>query len=171
MVLAPGRRPTLVTAVDALDRALADLRRANGEPAASPTDEEHEPKLCPDPTPEPKTTQSANSIAYQEYVSGLPYGWAIVLGIVRFDGCDETTGNLLEAKADIDHLFDANDVLYSWVHPENNPIFQMAAQAEAALAAGRVVVWHAQTEKTYRGLTKIADDEDFGNLFVVYDPN
>ncbi len=33
----------------------------------------------------------------------------------------------------------------------------MERQAEVALAAGRIVVWHAQTEKTYRGLSKIAD--------------
>jgi hypothetical protein len=47
----------------------------------------------------------------------------------------------------------------------------MLAQAGAALAAGRVVVRRAQTEKTYRGLKKSAGDLKFGNLFVVYDPN
>jgi hypothetical protein len=171
VVSGPGRRQTLVATADALDRAVADLRRKDGGPAAAPIGDDREPKLCPDPTEEPKTTKSANSIAYQEYVSKLPYGWAIVLGAVRFDGCDPPTGFLLEAKADLDHLFDANDNLYSWVYPENNPKFQMAAQAEAALAAGRLVVWHAQTEKTYRGLKKIAADLPFGNLFVVYDPN
>jgi hypothetical protein len=171
VVSGPDGRETLVASVDALDRAVADFRREHGEPAATPIGDDREPKLCPDPSPEPRTTDSANSIAYQEYVSGLPYGWAIVLGIVRFDGCDPETGFLLEAKANIDHLFDANDVLYSWVYPENNPIFQMAAQAEAALAAGRLVVWHAQTEKTYRGLTKIAADLPFENLSVDYDPN
>jgi hypothetical protein len=171
VVNGPGRRQTLVATVDALDRAVADLRRRDGEPAAAPSADDREPKLCPDPTQEPKTTKSANSIAYQEYVSGLPYGWAIVLGTVRFDGCDEETGFLLEAKANIDHLFDANDVLFSWVYPENDPKIQMRAQAEEALAAGRLVVWHTQTEKGYRGLKKIADDLNFGNLSVVFDPN
>ncbi len=47
----------------------------------------------------------------------------------------------------------------------------MRAQAEEALAAGRLVVWHTQTEKGYRGLKKIADDLNFGNLSVVFDPN
>ena len=154
VVSGPDRRQTLVATVDALDRAVADLRRKDGEPAAAPIGDDREPKLCPDPTEEPKTTKSANSIAYQEYVSKLPYGWAIVLGIVRFDGCDPETGFLLEAKANIDHLFDANDVLFSWVYPENDPEIQMRAQAEEALAAGRLVVWHAQTEKGYRGLKK-----------------
>jgi hypothetical protein len=171
MVLGPGRRPTLVTSVDVLDRAVADLRRRDGEPAAAPTADDREPKLCPDPTEEPKTTKSANSIAYQEYVSKLPYGWAIVLGTVRFDGCDEETGFLLEAKANIDHLFDANDKLYSWVYPANNPEIQMERQAKEALAAGRNVVWHAQTEKGYRGLKKIADLLPFDNLSVVFDAN
>ena len=74
VVSGPDRRQTLVATVDALDRAVADLRRRDGEPAAAPIADDREPKLCPDPTQEPKTTKSANSIAYQEYVSGLPYG-------------------------------------------------------------------------------------------------
>jgi hypothetical protein len=47
----------------------------------------------------------------------------------------------------------------------------MERQADAAAAAGRLVVWHAQTEKGYRGLERIADDLKFGNLSVIYDPN
>jgi hypothetical protein len=171
VVVTVGRRPTLVTAVDALDRALADLRRANGEQAASPTDDDHEPKLCPDPTPEPETTKSANSIAYQEYVSGLPYGLAINVGGVDYDGCERSTGNLLEAKANIDHLFGVNDESNEWIDPENDPRFQMERQADKAFAAGRLVVWHAQTEKGYRGLSEIVRKLKKTNLFVVYDPN
>ncbi|HEY1945158.1 MAG TPA: hypothetical protein VGH40_23840 [Roseiarcus sp.] len=151
MVSGPNQRPTLVAAVDVLDRSAADLRDGDGEPA----DDDREPKLCPDPTPEPKTTQSQNSIAYQEYVSKLP-----------------ETGNLLEAKADIDFMFDENDELYGWISADSNPRIQMKRQTDAALDSGRVVVWHAQTEKGYRGLKKIADDPQIrGNLSVVFDPN
>ena len=53
-------------------------------------------------------------------------------------------------------MFDENDELYGWIKPENNPAIQMRSQADAALAAGRSVVWHAQTEKGYRGLKKIS---------------
>ena len=91
-VLAAGRPPTLVASLDVLDRALANMLRADGQPAASPTEDDNQPKLCPEPTPEPKTTQSRNSIEYQEYVSGLPYGLAIKVGGVNFDGCDEFDG-------------------------------------------------------------------------------
>jgi hypothetical protein len=171
MVLAPGRPPTLVTSVDVLDHALADLNRANSEPANDPAAGDHQPKLCPAPTPEAKTTNSRNSIAYQEYVSGLPYGWAIRVGDVDFDGCELSTGHLLEAKANIDHLFDENDEVFSWVDWDKNPKYQMERQVKAARAAGRLVIWHAQTEKGYRGLSKIAAELGATNLFVVYDPN
>jgi len=171
VVSGPDGRQTLVAAVDALDRAVADLRRKGDEPAATPVADDREPRLCPDPTPEPKTTKSANAIAYQEYVSGLPYGLAILLRGVRFDGCDPPTGDVLDAKANMDFMFDADDKLYDWVYPENNPKFQMMTQAGVAAAAGRRVVWLAQTEKTYRGLKKIADDLKPGNLSVEFDPN
>ena len=176
VISGPDRRQTLVATIDALDRAVADLRRKDGEPAAAPIANDNEPRLCPDPTPEAKTTKSANAIAYQEYVSGLPYGWAIVVGGVRFDGCEEATGNLLEAKAKQDHLFDldADDALESWVYPENDPAIQMEIQVEVALGAGRKIVWHAQTEKTYQGLKTIADRLTllYGPIVtVVYDPN
>jgi hypothetical protein len=117
------------------------------------------------------TTTSANSIAYQEYVSKLPYGLAIRVGGVNFDGCNPQTGDLLEAKAKIDNLFDANDQLYGWVKPKNNPELQMIDQAEAAELAGRLVVWHAQTQKGYRALSVIANRLNLPNLSVVYDPN
>jgi Restriction endonuclease fold toxin 5 len=171
MFLASGRRPTLFTDVDVLDRAQADLRRADGEPATSPSDAEDEPKLCPNPTPEPKTTKSANSIAYQEYVSGMPYGLAIDVGGVNFDGRDPSTGDLLEARANIDFMFDENDKLYSWINPKNDPANQMETQADKALADGRLVVWHTQTEKGFQGLSNIAATLNETNLFVVYDPN
>jgi hypothetical protein len=111
------------------------------------------------------------AVAYQEYVSKLPYGLAVLLGTVRYDGCDPPTGDMQEAKANIDFMFDKNDDLYDWVHPKNNPAIQMRRQADAALADGRLVVWRAQTEKGYRGLKKIADGLGEPNLIVVYDPN
>ena len=171
VVSGPDKRQTLVATVGALDRAVADLRRKDGEPIAAPTADDHEPRLCPVPRKEPETTDKANSIAYQQYVSGLIYPLAINVGGVWFDGCDLRTGVLLEAKGKIDFMFDENDNLYRWIDPKNNPEIQMKAQAKAALAAGRLVEWHAQTEKAYRGLKKIADSLPFGNVSVIYDPN
>jgi len=64
--------------------------------------------------------------------------------------------------------------VHGWIKPENNPRIQMLDQADAALAAGRLVVWHAQTEKSYRGLSKIRDSLRLPErlvVTVVYDPN
>jgi hypothetical protein len=174
VISGPDRRQTLIATVDALDRAVADLSRKDGEPVAAPVADDRKPRLCPEPTKEPQTTTSTNSIAYQQYVSGLVYPLAIWFGGLFFDGCDPLTGLLLEAKADIDFMFDKNDELYGWIKPENNPANQMQRQAEAAFAAGRLVVWHAQTEKGYRGLSKIRDSLQLPErlvVTVVYDPN
>jgi hypothetical protein len=165
------QRQTLVAAVAVLDRAAAALRRRSGEPDAAPTANDNEPNLCPKPVKEPATANSANSIAYQEYVSKLSCPWAIFLGGVMFDGCDPQTGNLLEAKADIDFMFDDENELQSWLDLKKDPEIQMMRQAIAAKAAGRLVVWHAQTEKGYRGLKNIANGLPFDDLSVIFDPN
>jgi hypothetical protein len=171
VVSGPDGRQTLVATVDALDRAVADLRGKDGEPVAAPTTDDREPKLCPDPRKESETNNSANAIAYQEYVTGLPYPWAIFFGGTWFDGCDQPTGLLLDAKANTDFLFDGEDKLKGWVKEEKNPANQMQRQSDVVTAAGRAVVWHAQTEKTFRGLKKIVDEGSFPNLSVVFDPN
>ena len=82
-----------------------------------------------------------------------------------------STGNLLEAKADIDFMYDGSNVLHGWVNPVKDPAIQMRTQAKTALAAGRLVVWHAQTMNGYLALEKIANGLGFGNLSVVFDPN
>ena len=172
LVPASGPRPTLVTNVDVLDRALARLRPGDREPDASAAPKEREPELCPRPVPEPETADwRINSLLYQEYVTKLEYGLAIYVGGVYFDGCDPKTGDLLEAKADIDFMYDSRDKLFFWINPKSDPLIQMEAQAKAAAAVGRRVIWHAQTEKGYRGLKERGRELKGSNLFFVFDPN
>jgi hypothetical protein len=166
-----AKRSTLVTNTDVLDNALARLRPGDRKPDASAAPQDRGPKLCPDPTPESMTTYSDNSIRYQEYVSKLPYGWAINVGGVDFDGCDPKTGDLLEAKADIDFMYDSKDNLWFWVDPKKDPQFQMRAQADAAAADGRRAIWHAQSAKGYRGLKERARQLGITYLQFVFDPN
>ena len=166
-----AKRSTLVTNTDVLDNALARLRPRDRKPDPGAAPQDREPRLCPDPTLETMTSYSENSIRYQEYVSKLVYGLAIYVRGVYFDGCDPKTGNLLEAKANIDFLFDRNDKLLYWAIKKYNFRYQMERQADAAKADGRNSVWHAQTMKGYRGLEKIARKLKRTNLFVVYDPN
>lgn len=150
MVRGPAGKTSLVTTLEALDRAAANFRDRNKLPVVAPPRDDREPRLCPIPQREAITTKSENSIAYQQYVSGIPYGWAYFIGRVSFD---------------------ANLNLFGWVNPKNDPKKQMRRQSDAALAGGRIVVWHAQTWKGYLALSKIASEGKFPNLFVVYDPN
>ena len=83
----------------------------------------------------------------------------------------------LEAKADINHLFDENDTVFHWAIKKKNKLGnQMIRQADAAEADGRIAVWHAQTAKGYRGLVTMADKlgkqhESVLKLRFVHDPN
>jgi hypothetical protein len=74
-------------------------------------------------------------------------------------------------KADIDFMFDKDDKLYEFIDKKKDPAIQMLRQERAAKAAGRIVVWHAQTEKGFRGLSKIAKQLGVTNVFVIHDPN
>ena len=47
VVNGPDRRQTLVATVDALDRAVADLRRKDGEPVAAPVADDQRAETLP----------------------------------------------------------------------------------------------------------------------------
>jgi hypothetical protein len=163
------RGETLVADLGALDRAARAL--GGDKTSANGASEDNQPKLCPDPTEEPMTTASANSIAYQEYVSNLEYGLAIRIGGVFFDGCDPTTGDLLEAKARYDNLIDSSGNALKWNAVDKELLEQMQRQNTAAGSAGLSVYWHAQTERTFLALSKIrASNQYLTNIFIEYDP-
>jgi hypothetical protein len=64
--------------------------------AAMPDDDE--PKVCPPKTEEDITGRSARSLAYQNQITGLPIGWDVLYRGVRFDGCNDITQFMQEAK-------------------------------------------------------------------------
>ena len=68
-------------------------------------------------------------------------------------------------------MFDANNDVIGWIHPDKDPAIQMEKQAKVALAAGRRVVWYAQTQRGFEGLSKIADQLKYDHLSVVYKPH
>jgi hypothetical protein len=65
---------------------------------AAPASDDDEPKVCPPPTKEDITKRSARALAYQNQITGLPIGWDILYNGVRYDGCDQFTQRMLEAK-------------------------------------------------------------------------
>jgi hypothetical protein len=85
------------------NEALSDFA---AKPATETADARLDPVLpsdddemkCPAPTPENIKGRSNRSLAYQEQVTGLRRGWDVNYLGVRFDGCDEDTGRMIEAK-------------------------------------------------------------------------
>jgi hypothetical protein len=67
-------------------------------PATTAAQDDDEPQVCPPPTIENITKRSARSLAYQSQITGLPIGFDMEYRGVRFDGCDDTTGRMIEAK-------------------------------------------------------------------------
>jgi hypothetical protein len=73
---------------------------AGGEPSRDPPpvasgDQQDD---CPAPTPENIKGRSKRSLAYQSQITGLPPGLDVNLNGVRFDGCDDATARMIEAK-------------------------------------------------------------------------
>lgn len=60
--------------------------------------EDGDEEACPAPTPENIKGRSKRSLAYQEQITGLPRGLDINYQGVRFDGCDNDTNRMMEAK-------------------------------------------------------------------------
>lgn len=71
---------------------------ADGGPSPAATADGDDPEVCPLPTPENIAGRSRRSLAYQSQITGLLEGLDVQLNSVRFDGCDETTQRMIEAK-------------------------------------------------------------------------
>jgi hypothetical protein len=68
-------------------------------PETTPDQDDDEPKVCPAPTTENTAGRSARSLAYQTQITGLPEGWDVLYHGVRYDGCDDLTKDMEEAKS------------------------------------------------------------------------
>jgi hypothetical protein len=172
-VLARAVGDSLVVDVDALDRARERLADNSGgqPPREASSDERGGPKLCPEPSRESNEGWSANSIAYQQYVSGLEPEFAIWLNGVSFDGCDPATGDMLEAKANYEHFLDPDGAWNEvWGNAEFDRLLsQMTRQADAAVD-GRQVVWHVQQQSVTVAMQAMANLVKKPNLTVLFDP-
>ena len=75
VISGPDKRQTLVATVGALDRAVADLRRKDGEPAAAPIANDDEPRLCPVPRASRKRrSRRTRSLTRNMSAAALPVG-------------------------------------------------------------------------------------------------
>jgi hypothetical protein len=99
-----------------------------------------DPKDCPDPTPESINGRDPDVVRYQSQITGLEPGQIVHLNGRNFDGCDEETGDMKEAKHGQDWFF----TVPVEDRPSLNEYKKIMAQAEGqSNAAGeRRVIWY-----------------------------
>jgi hypothetical protein len=73
-------------------------RVADHSKTPPPVASDDQPENCPAPMPEDTKGRSRRALAYQSQITGLPPGLDVPLNGVRFDGCDEATNRMIEAK-------------------------------------------------------------------------
>jgi len=103
--------------------------------AAAATDE---PQVCPDPGFDWPHSASPRAIAYQWQITNLPIGLAVTLNGQVYDGCDPTTGHMLEAKGPGYEAMMRNSFLHDIIIGQ----FGDLAEQESEAAGSRIVEWH-----------------------------
>jgi Restriction endonuclease fold toxin 5 len=101
-----------------------------------------DPKNCPPPTIEiDNGKRSARATAYQSQITGLLPGFDVLYNGVRFDGCDEVTQRMLEAKG---HGSEWRFVRYpdSWIGENYYDETMSQVERQNGASAGRGVDWH-----------------------------
>lgn len=94
------------------------------------------------------TTEKLNSIAYQQQITGLPYGFECVFPDgTKLEGFDHSRNTFLEAKAHYAWAFDGNGDVMPWttgISGQGGWEDQMERQVRNA--NGRMVEWHFADE-------------------------
>ncbi len=148
-----------------------DAAQVSGDGKAQPTTgvtgRSDNRDACPDPILENINGRSARTIAYQSQITGLMPLFDMPYGGVRFDGCDEITLRMLEAKG----------LGTEWLTnlPLDNPrrikfyndtIEQ--AQRQNAAAADRGVDWHFADPEQADYFRQDFKNRHFDNIRVYY---
>jgi Restriction endonuclease fold toxin 5 len=126
------------------------------------------PKLCPDPEKENIKGRSKDAVAYQSQITGLPRGLDVNLNGVRFDGCRESDGTMLEAKSAYQQFMVGPDKWIGWFTKLRGMEEQMQSQSGAAV--GRRVEWHFAEKQVADYFRKYATRRKLSNVKVLWTP-
>jgi hypothetical protein len=150
-----------------LETASSDLESKPGSVPNSSTGAD-DSKSCPPPTIETDNSKrSARSIAYQSQITGLLPGFDVLYNGVRFDGCDDVTQRMLEAKGlGNDWLLERYPGFSFGEDYYNDVISQAGRQNDAS--AGRGVDWHFADRGEALFFYLEFKAHHFGNINVYY---
>ncbi len=100
-----------------------------------------DPRTCPDPSFEADSAErKPGQLLYQAQISGLPLGMGVKLNGVKFDGCRESDGTMLEAKTTKPWFVDIPDFVFRKLSEYSDTVSQAFRQISAA--DGRKIEWH-----------------------------
>jgi hypothetical protein len=157
------------------DGVMLDATKISGHKSQS--EDESQPKVCPEPgSDEPGwQSHSSRSLAYQAQISGLEPGLAINFNGVSFDGCrtedGPNSGNLLEAKGEgfVWAMVDPNH----WVgfyEGVDEAMKQAARQNRAVQGTTRIIEWHFAEEQVANYFRRRFKDAGYERIVVFSTP-
>jgi restriction endonuclease fold toxin 5 of polymorphic toxin system len=163
-----GRSLGSTLAIDP-DALPAPIGRTGAEARTEAETAKDRPRLCPDPSAESIAGRSERSLAHEEQITGLPRGLEVKLNGVRFDGCREGDGTMLEAKGPgFADKMTAPDDWPEWFTGDEAMAEQMRRQSGAA--AGRMVEWHFAEQPVADYFRVFAEQNRLSNIVVLYTP-
>ncbi|HEV2676843.1 MAG TPA: Tox-REase-5 domain-containing protein [Aliidongia sp.] len=125
-----------------------------------------DPQVCPDPGPDVPHSASPRALAYQWQITNLPPMLAVALNGQIYDGCNEFTGHMLEAKGPgYERL-----MRYKFIWDRIQKTFDNLARRQSDAAGGRRVEWHFAEEKVADEVRKHFSEIGLDNIDVVYTP-
>ena len=147
-------------------RTRPTLSDDTGENTRAEAETKDRPKLCPPETPEkPDPTRTLRARLYQSQISQLRLDYDVELNGVRFDGCRNEDGTMLEAKGPgLEWMVKVKR--RDWLYTESDLYERTMKQArkQVAAAGDRRLEWHFsdkdladffREEFARAGLTKI----------------
>jgi hypothetical protein len=140
--------------------------------------QQNEPKLCPDPTPDRPGAPLDNP--YQQYVSMLINGRALPPGLavslfnpisgknVAFDDCRLSDGTMIDAKGDgyLEMLLKGSESM-PWIGVQDKLVTQANSQLQAA--QGRPIEWYFKAQPVADFVRELFEQQDL-RITVIYAP-
>jgi len=157
------------------DGVMLDASKIPGHESQS--NDDSQPKVCPDPGPDMPGWQehSSRSLAYQAQISGLPPGLAINFNGVSFDGCrtadGPNQGNLLEAKGEgFRWAMTGPDDWKAFYKGVEEAMDQAEKQNNAVKGTDKIIEWHFAEEQVGEYFRRRFERAGYDHIRVVYTP-
>lgn len=162
--------PTLPPLVTVNPQTNTDARTNAGTDTRADVTNDNEPKKCPAPNEEGDAGKRTwDQLAYQSQINHLEMGWEVQLNGVRYDGCRESDGTMLEAKHNVTEWLSFVHERHLSTIDEYVKIMKQAREQSAG-AGWRIVEWHFSNKDSAAFWEKEFRKAGLSNIVVFYTP-